>query len=132
MSPKSRWREFIIDLGDTVGGIGIGIVTQTYSTGLLCFSLFILIAAFILKIPPKEKTEFTKEHYEVFTVDKDVEQFIITMMEKDPKKLMQYYTLISGRECNKANVNQLVTQVDANLIDGKRYRVVQTVEIKEL
>ena len=53
MKRQSYWRSFIADLGDTIGGIGIGIITQNYNTSILVFSILILIVAFVFKIPIK-------------------------------------------------------------------------------
>lgn len=47
---KINWIEFIIDCGDTLGGIGIGIATQKDdSMVLLAFSVVLVILSTTLK-----------------------------------------------------------------------------------
>lgn len=64
-------------------------------------------------------------------LDQDITKRLITMMEEDPIKLMQYFTLISGRETVKVNATHFDMSMEAD-IEGERYLIKHTVEVIKL
>lgn len=59
-----------------------------------------------------------------------VEKEIKFLMENNPTKLLSYFTLISGKECIKANANELVLSLDADH-EGSRYTITQVITVKK-
>lgn len=73
-------------------------------------------------VEKREKLE--KEH------NKEVEKEIKSLIEDNPTKLLSYFTLISGKECIKANVNELVLSLDADH-ESSRYTITQVMTVKK-
>lgn len=69
-----------------------------------------------------------QEDNSIENFDKEVEKRLISMMQEDPKKLMQYFTLISGRELVKVNATHLDMSAEAT-IEGERYEIKHTIEV---
>jgi hypothetical protein len=63
--------------------------------------------------------------------DKEIEKRLINLMEENPTKLMQYFTLITGREAVKINATHIKMSLDAT-IKGERYHIKQTVEVSKV
>ncbi len=64
-------------------------------------------------------------------MNEEVEKEIKSLMENNPTKLMSYFTLISGKECIKANVNELTMSLDAD-IEGNRYTIKQLITVEKI
>ncbi len=47
--PKSRWKDFLIDIGDTVGGIFVGMSLDADSRFLLVFGVMLIMTSIYLE-----------------------------------------------------------------------------------
>jgi uncharacterized membrane protein HdeD (DUF308 family) len=54
---KSRWKEFLIDIGDTIGGIFVGLSFDADSRYLLIFGVILIMTSIYLEYFEKGKED---------------------------------------------------------------------------
>lgn len=59
---KSKWKDFLIDIGDTIGGIFVGLSLGEDSKPMLIFGVLLIMTSIYLEYFQKGKTDGIEEN----------------------------------------------------------------------